>query len=66
MVLLEKYGILFGDNTETITTKFSQYFEKSLQNNDLIWTMAWFVLVKAIYVCNYVFSFDWSCLFADF
>jgi len=27
--------------------------------------MALFVLVKAYYVFNYVFSFDCSCLFAD-
>jgi len=36
MVLLEKYGILFGDDTEAIKAKIGQYFEKSLQNNHLI------------------------------
>jgi len=36
MVILEKCGILYGDDKEVIKSKIGQYFEESLQNSQLI------------------------------
>jgi len=65
MVLLEKYGILLGDDTEVIKAKIGQYFEKKHSTQSIINTNYIHSFVLVYYILNYMFSFDSSCIFAD-